>query len=99
MAYFDSSKNRALWEIELQSLRKARADRAAGKTTGLEGKKVHTHLNSKEPVRMTYADLLREEAEASRRAPKREYAAVQAEKQRQREQKEVQKEAYAYGKS
>ena len=32
MAYFDSSKNRALWEIRLGELRKARAMRESGLT-------------------------------------------------------------------
>jgi len=85
MAYFDSSKNRALWEIELQSLRKARADRAAGKTSGVAERSVERQLTGREPVRMTYADLLKEEAQASQKAPKRERPAMQAEKQRQKE--------------
>lgn len=31
MAYFDSPKNRAIWEVELGKLRKEKADFAAGK--------------------------------------------------------------------
>ena len=61
MGYFDSTKNRALWEIELQNLRKLRAERAAGKHVTAEPA-VTRALSGKAPVRMTYQDLLREEA-------------------------------------
>lgn len=81
MAYFDSSKNRALWEIELQGLRKARADRQAGKTSGevkQETPKVMTGLG---PVKMTYADLLMEEAASVKKVPRREQSSMKMEKQ------------------
>ena len=65
MGYFDSNKNRALWEIELQNLKKLRAERAAGKHVTVERTVTHV-LSGKEPVRMTYAELLKEEAKLSR---------------------------------
>ena len=94
MGYFDSQKNRALWEIELQNLRKLRAERAAGK----HSTSVHTEvrqLTGREPVRMTYQELLKEEAAATRKAPKKErQAAMEAAKERQKETPK--KEARAY---
>lgn len=99
MGYFDSNKNRALWEIELQNLKKLRAERAAGKHVTVERTVTHV-LSGKEPVRMTYAELLKEEA-AAQKAPKKErQAAMEAAKTRQREmQNEAPpKEARAYEK-
>lgn len=90
MAYFDSSKNRALWEIELQGLKKQRADRQAGKTSGEIRRETVKVKTGKEPVKMSYADLLKEEAASAKRSPKRERT-VQMEKQRER-QREQQKE-------
>ena len=68
MAYFDSKKNRALWEIELQGLRKEKAERAAGK--------IPNHMRTTETksdfsrgvVRTSYKELLREESMASKKA-------------------------------
>lgn len=84
MAYFDSSKNKALWEIELQALRKAKADRQAGKTTGEVKKEAAPMALGRQPVKMTYADLLKEEAASVKKAPKREHAAMQRDKQMQK---------------
>lgn len=85
MAYFDSSKNRALWEIELQGLRKAKADRQAGKTSGeVQKKEAVKEKTGREPVRMNYAALLKEEAAAMKRSPKRERSAIHMEKQVQK---------------
>ena len=74
MGYFDSSKNRALWEIELQNLRKLRAEREAGHHVTVEraAERVKT---GREPVRMTYQELLKEEA-AAQKAPKKERQAA-----------------------
>ena len=81
MAYFDSSKNRALWEIELQGLRKARADRQAGKTSGEVKQETSKLMTGPEPVKMTYADLLQEEAAFVKKTPGRERTSMQMEKQ------------------
>lgn len=81
MAYFDSSKNRALWEIELQGLRKARADRLAGKTSGEVAQETPKEMTGFEPVRMTYVELLMEEAASVKKTPGREKASMRMEKQ------------------
>lgn len=94
MGYFDSSKNRALWEIELQNLRKLRAERMAGKQTGPEPVIQTGKTADREKVRMTYQELLKEETAAmQQKAPKRERQnAMEKEKQSR------QKEARAYEK-
>lgn len=81
MAYFDSSKNRALWEIELQGLRKVRADRQAGKTSGEVKQETPKVMTGLEPVKMTYADLLMEEAASVKKVPRREQSSIKMEKQ------------------
>lgn len=94
MGYFDSTKNRALWEIELQNLRKLRAERAAGKHVEVE-QTVSRTLTGKEPIRMTYRELLKEEAAASQKSPKKErQAAMEVSKEKQKET--TKKEARAY---
>ena len=96
MGYFDSSKNRALWEIELQNLRRLRAERASGKTMTAEPASVRT-LTGKEPVRMTYQELLKEEAMAIQKSPKKErQIAMEASKEKQKET--IKEEARAYEK-
>ena len=96
MGYFDSQKNKALWEIELQNLRKLRAERAAGKHTTVQPV-ADRQLTGRAPVRMTYQELLKEEAAAVQKAPKRErQMAMEAAKERQKET--PQKEARAYEK-
>ena len=96
MGYFDSTKNRALWEIELQNLRKLRAERASGKHVVVERTSVR-QLPGKEPVRMTYQELLKEEAAATQKSPKKERQAVmEASIEKQRET--VKKEARAHEK-
>ena len=94
MGYFDSSKNRALWEIELQNLRKLRAERASGKQATAEPAAARV-LTGKEPVRMTYKELLKEEATVSQKSPKKErQMAMEASKEKQKET--IKKEARAY---
>ena len=94
MGYFDSSKNRALWDIELQNLRKLRAERAAGKHVVME-QTVSRQMTGKEPIRMTYQELLKEEAAASQKSPKKERQTVlEASKEKQKET--IKKEARAY---
>lgn len=76
MAYFDSAKNRALWQKELDGLRAERARREAngfspaGKKETGAGMKEHPQR-----IRITYAELEREEYEAVR-VQKAERAAV-----------------------
>lgn len=98
MAYFDSSKNRALWEIELQSLRKARADRQAGKTSGEVKQETSKVMTGPEPVKMTYADLLQEEAAFVRKTPGRERSSIHMEKRRKNSWKNRQRKAGLYDK-
>ncbi len=86
MAYFDSQKNRALWEIELQTLRKLRADREAGiDSFAPVQNQVVKEFTGREPVRMTYQELLKEEAMATKKAPKRERPVMEKAKERQKE--------------
>lgn len=87
MAYFDSSKNRALWEIELQALRKEKAERAAGKVVSTQQNERKKQSAYREPERITYRELLEEEAAAMKKGPRREAAAKEA--ARERSMKEV----------
>lgn len=64
MAYFDSSKNRALWEIRLKELRAERAARAAGEGKSQAFREQKTAAASRTRVPMTYKELLAEEAKA-----------------------------------
>lgn len=79
MAYFDSSKNRAKWEIELAALRKERKLREQGGGNAPNHKEMDA---GQKPmvVRMTYQELLKEEAEASRREPAKARPEMAAEK-------------------
>ncbi len=61
MAYFDSSKNRALWEIRLKELRAERAAREAGEERSTAFKE-HQPTASPSRVRVSYKELLAEEA-------------------------------------
>lgn len=68
MAYFDSKKNRALWEIELQELRKEKAARAAGKVPQ-HARTVEKKSNlDRGAIRTSYKELLKEEALASKKS-------------------------------
>lgn len=72
MAYFDSSKNRALWEIRLKELRAERAARASGEGKSQTFKERQPAAASPARVRMTYKELLAEEArsvQSRRRGP------------------------------
>ena len=92
MAYFDSSKNRAKWEIELTALRKERNLREQGGDNVTENKK--TDAGQKPMViRMTYQELLREEAEVSRREPAKGRHEMAAEKEKK------EKSEMVYGKN
>lgn len=85
MAYFDSTKNRALWEIELTALRKERAAREAGKRGPAPEAAPEKRQMGRAPVRMTYQELLKEEAEASRKSSRREGPSKAAVRERQKE--------------
>lgn len=80
MAYFDSSKNRALWEIRLGELRKARAMHESGMSNESFQAETQKEMTSGTRIRMTYQELLKEEAMASEmnrgreRGPAREKA-------------------------
>lgn len=65
MAYFDSAKNRALWQKELDHLRKERADRELSGSAD-SGKKKESGTDKPGRVRITYAQLEREVNEAAR---------------------------------
>ncbi len=72
MAYFDSSKNRALWAIRLTELKKERAAREAGETVGMRMESsAMERTAAPSRVRVTYQELLKEEAMASKTAEKR----------------------------
>lgn len=66
MAYFDSPKNRALWEVELKKLREEKKLREMGKKSGLaantgpetSGKKKNTDTPYR--IRTSYKELLEE---------------------------------------
>ena len=68
MAYFDSSKNRALWEIRLGQLRKERQLRDQGGTGDAFMEAADQVTASKTRVRVTYQELLKEEAMASEKS-------------------------------
>lgn len=76
MAYFDSPKNKALWNRELNDLRKKKELRAQGLDTSFneevikeqKQKDYETNLLNREPV--TYKELLQEETEAVKQAKK-----------------------------
>lgn len=84
MAYFDSSKNRALWEIRLGELRKKRALRESGmESTFTEESKQEKTAGTR--VRITYEELLKEEAMASEKNKGRERPAREMARERTRE--------------
>lgn len=63
MAYFDSPKNRVMWDVELGKLRKEKADFAAGKQKDRKEKartSRETEIGHRKPV--TLAQLEKEEA-------------------------------------
>ena len=62
MAYFDSAKNRAKWQKELNELRKERDKRAL---SGFQTNKVKTEQSQKR-VRVTFAQLEAEEYQEAR---------------------------------
>ena len=90
MAYFDSSKNKTLWEIRLGQLRKERAAREAGGGSTAFREQAPTLADSVR-VPISYQELLKREAMESGRKRERgmgdktrEMTQVQ-EKQRERQ--------------
>ena len=71
MAYFDSTKNRALWEIRLAELKKERAAREAGGGAGAGLTQNQPQVKTANPtrVRVSYQQLLQEEAKALAKEP------------------------------
>lgn len=94
MGYFDSSKNRALWEIRLGELRKERAAREAGNAGRMPQSQAERQPVNPSRVRVTYQQLLKAEASASGKEKRRESMALGRERTPER-----QKEAGAYEKS
>lgn len=82
MAYFDSAKNRASWNQELNRLRKERMRREQeGYVPGEEKKEaVNPHRR-----RITYAELLEQEYGAGRERQKRVSRAMQQKREKQKE--------------
>ncbi len=82
MAYFDSPKNRALWEVELNKLREERELRSTGKVSGtkkedVEEASVNRSIPKDRPtrIRTSYKELVEEArqehlAKRGGRAPK-----------------------------
>lgn len=100
MGYFDSTKNKALWEIRLKELRKERAAREAGGGGNLHRETAQKQAPSVTRVRVSYQELLKEEAKASERNKKKASAEHSRERSRDRERgQERQREARAYEKS
>ncbi|MCI8536793.1 MAG: hypothetical protein HFG68_14745 [Hungatella sp.] len=91
MAYFDSSKNRALWEIRLGELRKEREARQAGGTSTAFEEQAQREMSGTTRVRITYEELLREEAMVSEKSKGKERGARQIGKEKAKVQ-EHQKE-------
>ena len=93
MGYFDSSKNRALWEIRLGELRKERAARAAGGGGPLKSEP-EKQVQDPSRVRIPHKELLAMEAKASPRPQNRAGTALDRQLGQERE-----KEKGAYEKS
>lgn len=66
MAYLDSQKNRAMWEIRLEGLRKQRADREAGKIPEQKQPEAAAEIQPHRR-RITYEELLQREAQTMKR--------------------------------
>lgn len=77
MAYFDSPKNRVLWEMEMKDLRRQRADFEAGRLDDFAGAKKADRMGAELRKPVTLEQLEREEAAASKSA-RREAAAPKA---------------------
>lgn len=62
MAYFDSSKNRALWEIRLGQLKKERDAREAGGANEAFREETAKTMGNATRVPISYQELLKREA-------------------------------------
>ena len=69
MAYFDSPKNRALWQIELKKLQEEKASRGQRKEPAAEQRMQKT-TPSLMRVKTSYRELVHEEAAVSMRGAK-----------------------------
>lgn len=97
MGYFDSSKNRALWEIRLGELRKEREARQAGGKESVSAEPVQKQAKSATRIPISYQELLKQEAMASEQK-KRERGGAERVREKQKAE-EHKKEAHAYEKS
>lgn len=85
MAYFDSSKNRALWKRELDALREERERRQReGYTPDAQNSKTARTAENPFRKKISFAELLEQELEASKTERSRQR---EAQVQRQREAK------------
>ncbi|MDO4294717.1 MAG: hypothetical protein Q4D90_00980 [bacterium] len=101
MAYFDSSKNRALWKRELDALREERERRQREGYTP-DAQNVRTAKTAENPFRkkISFAELVEQEVEASKTEKSRQREAqVQRRKEAQVErEKEIKPRELARGK-
>ena len=87
MAYFDSSKNRALWEIRLGELKKERAAREAGGGRGVR-EETPKELTGKVRIPISYQELLKRDAMEDGRARAAKDQVRERARQRQRERQQ-----------
>lgn len=69
MAYFDSPKNKAMWERELNSLRAEKERRANGEYPGanrMNEEAKEASMSNPNRVKISYKELLREENQANK---------------------------------
>lgn len=96
MAYFDSSKNRALWEIRLGQLRRERQLREQGGTGDAFAEEAGKEMVSRTRVPVSYQELLKEEAMASEKQKGRERGAREMDREKamaqNREKEEIRHE-------
>jgi len=92
MAYFDSSKNRALWEIRLKELRAERAAREAGEGRSTAFRE-HQATATPSRVRTSYKELLAEEASAAKTRKRGPAAMERTDVRRKEHAQERQREA------
>ena len=87
MAYFDSTKNRALWEIRLGELKKERAAREAG-GGGSVREEAPKEMTGKVRIPISYQELLKREAMENGRERAAKDQVRERARQRQRERQQ-----------
>lgn len=83
MAYFDSPKNRAMWELELEDLKKLKADFASGKLTEAQAVPVKKDNATESRKPISFDQLMKEDKVLS--APKSMGKGIQTEKKKERQ--------------